>query len=45
MILFNNFVSPADSSKILYLTKNTLRGGHQSYAYHWIFYVLRPTDS
>jgi len=27
MILFNNFVSPADSSKILYLTKNTLRGG------------------
>jgi len=36
MILFNNFVSPADNSKILYLTKNTLQGGPKNWAYHRI---------
>jgi len=49
MILFSNYISPVYSSMLLYLTKNTLRGGRQwpvsplpptQKSYHRIFYVL-----
>ena len=43
MILFNNFISPADSSKILYLTKYAARGGPKNY--DRIIYFFTPTNS